>query len=206
MSAGFLSLAVIPALYFGFKRNRKLAITTLLAIAAFLLLSYRVNFILAILVSVLFVSTFKLKSRLVIAILALLFIMSLGLNLITYNGESLDKAETAPFLWIKSVSGNDSRLLVEPFFGHISNYYSERPSLADLYVEYASDEKYTDSLAFINTGNTDILKKWNISYVVTMHSATIVRIAEFKYYPSEIEFTELDKPYTNLYFNVHQRR
>jgi hypothetical protein len=206
MSAGFMSLAVIPALYFGFKRNRKLTIMTLLTIAAFLLISYRVNFILAILVSVLFVSTFKLKSRLVIAILALLFIMSLGLNLITYNGESLDKAETAPFLWIKSVSANDSRILVEPFFGHISNYYSQRSSLADLYVEYASDEKYTDSLAFIRTGNADILKKWNISYIVTMHSTTILRIAEFKYYSSEIEFEELDKPYTNLYFNVHQRR
>ena len=206
MSAGFLSLAVIPALYFGFKRNRKLTIATLLIIAAFLLLSYRVNFILAVLTSVLFVSTFKLKSKLVIAILALLFVMSLSLNLVTYNGESLDKPETAPFLWIKSVSGNNSRILVEPFFGHVSNYYSERPSLADLYVEYASDEKYTDALAFIQTGSMDILAKWNISYVVTMHSATIVRIAEFKYYPNEIEFEELDKPYTNLYFNVHQRR
>jgi hypothetical protein len=206
MSAGFLSIAVIPALYFGLKRNRKLTLVTLAMILAFLFVSYRFNFFLAVLVSILFVSTFKLTNRYVIAVVSLLFLLSFGLNLTIYNGESLNSGEIAPFVWLQAVSDNQSRILVEPFFGHVSNYYSQRPSLADLYVEYASDEKYTDEMGFINSGRMDVLEKWNITYAVTLHAVSITRIAEFKYYPDEIEFKSLDKPYTNLYFNVHYRR
>jgi hypothetical protein len=206
MSAGVLSILAIPALCLGLKRNRKLTLTTLAMILAFLFVSYRLNFFLAILVSILFVSTFKLNNRYIVAAIAVLFLLSFGMNLVMYNGESLDSGEIDPFVWLHAVSSNQSRILVEPFFGHVSNYYSQRPSLADLYVEYASDEKYTDAMDFINANKSGALEKWNITYTATLHATSITRIAEFKYYPEEIEFKSLDKPYTNLYFNIHYRR
>jgi hypothetical protein len=206
LTAGLMSLAILPALYLGFKKNRKLTLITLLMIAAFLFLTYRVNFIITVLASVLFVKTFSITSKSAVYLLSALFILSLAINIAGYSEGCLNQPQTAPFKWINAVSGNDSKVLVEPFFGHVSNYYSQRPSLADLYVEYASAEKYSDAMRFISTGDVSLLQKWNISYTVTLHAYTILRIAELKYFAQEIEFKSLDKPYTNIYFNVHYRR
>lgn len=210
MTAGFMSLAVIPAILYGYKRRstRKLAISMVILIALFLGVSYRLNVFLAVVAASLFVSVFGDRIwnwKIWRKILVLLFVASISFNVYLYQGESLSTPIIQPFIYLNSISNPSDRVLVEPFFGHITAYFAQRPLLADLYVEYASDEKYTDALDFIRDGDSAILEKWNIAYTITLRNSRILRVDKFVYTEDELEYPEHDKIYTNIWFNIHRR-
>lgn len=210
MTAGFMSLAVIPAIFYGYRKksNRKLAISMIVLIALFLGVSYRLNVFLAVVAASLFVSVFGDKIwhwKIWKKVLILLFVASIAFNIYLYQGESLSTPIIQPFMHLNSISNPSDRVLVEPFFGHITAYFAQRPSLTDLYVEYASNEKYTDTLDYIEDGDIAILEKWNIAYTMTLRNSRILKVDRFIYTEDELEYTELDKIYTNIWFNIHKR-
>jgi len=198
-TAGIMSLAIIPAIVLGLKRQKKLALLTIVFIAAFFILSYRVNVFLTLTAALLFVKVFDSKQFIA---LSLLFFSSFLLNCWLYQGV-IGAEIKDPFIYIDSHTAFDAKLLVEPLYGHTSNYFSNRKSLADLYVEYASDEKYNDAVNFIATGNQTILKKWNISYVVTNKRNRAIAVNKYIEPNAEIIYPALDKIYDNGVFNIH---
>lgn len=201
MTAGLLSIAAIPCLYFGWFKNRKLTAAVWLLAALFLFVSYRLNVFLGLLVAVLFATVFVNK-RVFWAAVCVLFAASLTFNLYLYNLESLNAPMKDPFTHLAATTAQTDRLLVEPFYGHISNYYAQRPSLADLYVEYASAEKYDDAVRFIDENDTSALDKWNVSYVVTARDRRVRGVEDYRI-GDEIVFPQLDKVYSNIWFNIH---
>lgn len=205
-SVGLMSLAVLPALLFGFKKERKLVLLSLILIVIFLFVTYRVNIFLSVIVAMLFVRVFNSKQMLA---LFLLFVASALVNYQIYQGligaEKLD-----PFTYIDLNTKLDSKLLLEPLYGHTSNYFAKRESLADLYVEYASDEKYIDEVNFIASwdkgGDLSILNKWNITYVINEKRSRAIAVNTYIMPRKEITFANLDKVYDNGFIDIHYYR
>lgn len=198
-TAGIMSFAILPAILCGLRKEKKLALLTLLFIFAFFFVSYRVNVFLGLTAALLFVRVFGTQN---FSALCLLFLASFLLNIWVYQGVIGAEMED-PFLYLSANTATGSRLLVEPLYGHISNYFSERKSLADLYVEYASDEKYNDAVNFISTGDESVLKKWNISYAVTVKRSRALAVNKYVEPKREIVYPGLDKIYDDGLLNIH---
>ena len=201
-TAGFMTLALIPAIAVGLKKERKLTLATILLILAFLFLSYRVNIFLTVMAALLFVKIFNSKQLIV---LLLLFLSSAQMNIQIY--QSVIGAETMrPLEFIDKYAPLDANVLVEPLYGHAAAYFGQRKILSDLYVEYADEQKYLDTLRFIETGDTKLLDKWNISYVLTMKATRIVAVNTYITSQKEIVFSDLDNIYDNGVLKLHYYR
>lgn len=202
-SVGVMSLAIIVALFFGFKKVKKLTLMVILLLLIMLFLTYRVNIFLTILAAALFIRTFNSKQMIA---LFLLFIASTLVNFQVYQG-LMGAEKMDPFIYMDANSKLDSRILVEPLYGHTANYFGKRKTLADLYVEYADEEKYLDAVNFIGSwktgGNVSILDKWDINYVITEKRARILAVNEYIQTKKEITFANLDKVYDNGFINIH---
>jgi len=200
--AGFMTLAVIPAIFVGFKKEKKLMSATGLLILAFLFLSYRVNIFLTVLVALAFVKVFGSKQFL---ILLLLFLSSAQMNIQIYQSV-ISTDVLSPLEFIAKYTPTDANVLVEPLYGHATAYFGNRKILSDLYVEYADEEKYLDTIKFIETGDTKLLDKWNISYTLTMKATRIVAVSKYISPSKEIVFSGLDNIYDNGVLKIHYYR
>jgi hypothetical protein len=205
-TAGIMSLGVLAALFFGYRKERKLVLAITLLMLFFLAISYRVNLFLSIMAAVLFVRVFD--SKQLVAIF-LLFAASMVLTISVYQGV-LGAEKIDPFTYIDTNTELSSNILVEPIYGHTANYLGNRKTLADLYVEYADEEKYLDEVAFIASwesgGDTSILRKWGISYTITEKYSRAIAVNQYIRPERQISFRNLDKIYDNGLLAIHYYR
>ena len=142
----------------------------------YVFVSYRLNTFLAIFsgvyVLIILKKEFGLKDfyriALLLCALSLFFkFYSLGGNTkyICHDGFLRNEC-TSVYEFIRTSTPWGAKVGTDPFYGHSVTYLSQRPVLADLYVEYADDEKYEDAILLFWENSERIIEKYNLSTVL----------------------------------------
>ncbi len=137
----------------------------LLLLLAYSFVSFRVNLLLSFLVACLLIEISKKTSKPILLFLCSLnFLLSLLLlpqNLGGYVASWLIDGSR----YLASLEG--TRVIAPPLYCHYLEYRAGKSCLADLYVEYASQEKYNDAVLFADTCNEQIARKWKAELGMT---------------------------------------
>ncbi|MEM0372450.1 MAG: hypothetical protein QXO69_01215 [archaeon] len=172
---GYLLLWTAPvllALYKAIQNQAHARMRNLILIltAVFLFGTYRVNVFMGILLVFLTAVIFRndiLRSRkfyyLLIALgllnVASIFYFNYGISSHGQNGAFNEWTER-PLFFLGGVPGD--RVVSDPYYGHAIAYYTNKKVLADLYVEYANEQKYDDAMSFVK-GDLRVISKYNIT-------------------------------------------
>lgn len=142
----------------------------------YIFITYRLNIFLAIFMGVYTIKIFKreLKRKDFYNIALALCILSLSLKFYSMGGNSkfvchdgfLRNECTSVYSFIGTNTPAGARVGSDPFYGHSIAYLSQRPVLADLYVEYADEEKYEDAIELFWIRNTSVIDKYNLSVIL----------------------------------------
>ena len=172
-----------------------------------LFVSYRINIVatiaLALLVGIIFPDDFfrqRISEYSITAFFALGFAFMFLVIMAFYP---VVPVLSEPFAFIKNNSSTNSNVLNEPWLGHAFIFLSERKSSADLAVEYAPEQMIDDSYAFLKNRDLQILKKYGIDYVINCSIFLDEKPVGDNLYKELIEFTSLDKIYSNGLVFVH---
>ncbi len=218
-------LGDIPALlgfffiFFGYdylKKRKKLsrysgrlALATALGILIQFFISYRWNIMTAISLSAFIIYEFPsriLKDNqakiLVLIILALVFAPLLS-TMAYYAMSGLAKQ---PIETIGILSSAKDNILSDPLFAHSIAYLSQRKTLADLYVEYADENKLSDAYSFLRNKDYSILQKYKIAYILNQRNIIHSKAIGSKVLDKDICFPELDKIYDNGFIYIHRNQ
>ena len=139
------------------------------------IVAYRVNMFASIMIASLFVSVFKdyLKNKFVLGLIVALLASHFIFIAVIYSGTSswctwgsVKPACTLPLDYIRVYSPTSDSVAINPEFGHLETFLGERRVLADLYVEYADQKKYTAENMFYQEYNSSYLKDFNISWMI----------------------------------------
>lgn len=187
------------------KRRLTAEILLILSLAAYSVLSFRVNILVCFLISFILMDFINkiynkeyeaCKNRLYLSsILFFVFVnyfysiyeISYGNNIGGYIDEkTLSAIENlgSNGYFIKS----DEKVIADAFLGHAIAFISGKKVLADLYVEYANETKLKDAIEFSTKNNFSIADKYNINKALTKYSCR-----------------DWNKIYDNLAYNICER-
>ncbi|MCX8158112.1 MAG: hypothetical protein N3D73_00400 [Candidatus Diapherotrites archaeon] len=170
-------------------------------------ISYRWNILTITIVSLLFVKTmpdnFKSEKNFRLALLLLLFCSILHYISVAYIFQT-SKINIQALDYLKLNSHDSEKILCDPILGHAITYYVGNPVLADIQVEYADEEKFLDSFKFLKEKNVEILRKYNISYVVSMDYVINEKLSGNKILNKSLKFDFLDCVYSDGFWSIHR--
>lgn len=162
------------------KKIDKLSAFTSILFASYFLMSYRVNIFLGILFSFLLVRNYEkdiTKNRRFYALLIAIALINVAFLAYGNYGKTnygrdgvLNEWVERSYYFLGAVPGEN--IASNPFFGHSIAYYTNKKILADLYVEYADEEKYNDSMRFVNNETNYVFEKYNISSALGLINET----------------------------------
>lgn len=163
---------IVCSLFIGFlrKETRLLSALVLFFLLFYSLISFRVNIIISFLSALLVARLIENKktAMLLLIIIFLNFASSVFILCYTDNLGSYLSKET--FMAINSLlNTSEEEIIADPIFGHAITFIAQKKVLADLYVEYADEEKLRDAIEFGLTGNLSIARKWGINLAFTTH-------------------------------------
>jgi hypothetical protein len=184
----------------------KLFIFAILGILFQLFVSYRWNIFNTINISLFLLfalpeSTINKKSFLrLFAILILLvgLVMSSGINL-----SQITNYQTTAFDFVLENGSSQDRVLNDPLFGHSLAFFTDKPIMADLAVEYAPEGQLFDTYNFLEDKNYLVIKEYSIEWVVNQSLVVNTQAFGSVIQPDFVEFDKLDKVFTNSFFYVH---
>lgn len=189
--------------------SKKLALVVVLGILIEIFISYRFNIITAILFAAFLAEIFpedKLKEKITQRALCALFAVGIAAALFAIAGFSAPIQATNAADFLAEFTAQDSKVLADQQLGHTITYFGNRKVLADLAVEYASQEKLDDEAEFLRTKDYSILEKYGIDYVFAPAKWLNEDVIENVYLNGPLEFGELDKIYANEEFFIHRAR
>ncbi len=133
-----------------------------------------------------------------ILILIVGLMMSMGINL-----SQVTNYQTTAFDYVSENSSTNDRILNDPLFGHALAFFTERPIMADLAVEYAPQGQLDDVYSFLEDKNYAVIDEYNIEW--TFSQSLVVNTQAFgsKILDNFLEFEKFDKVFTNSFFYVH---
>ncbi|MDD5318060.1 MAG: hypothetical protein PHF51_05020 [Candidatus ainarchaeum sp.] len=116
----------------------------------------------------------QLEDRRFLALLLLAFILpAIALGAIVMNGTTYycswglsNDVCVSPMKYVSSYSPSSARVALNPLYGHVETYVGKRAVLADLYVEYADEEKFLAENNFYEQGNASGLEKFNVTFAL----------------------------------------
>ena len=206
-----IALFIVPFLFTKDTKFDKFSIRVGVFLALFifiqLFVSYRIN-VIATLAFALFVGLLfpkrMLENKISEYSLAVLFAITFALMfLLTISFYPVVPSEQNAFKFVKENTSTEANFLNEPYLGHAFILLTERKSSADLAVEYANEEMIRDSFEFIKTGNSEILEKYDIDYVVNRSIFLDEKPVGDNLWHELLEYEELNKIYANGLFFVH---
>jgi len=133
---------------------------------------------------------------------SLLLLMGLFLVVTTMPDYILSEPMQQSFDWISENSAPQDIVLSDPYYSHLIALKSQRPLVSDLMVEYADPEMLGDSYRFFEERDYSILKKYGVSLVFAENWFVHNSLVETE--NRELEFTELDKVFSNDLISVHR--
>jgi hypothetical protein len=100
---------------------------------------------------------------------------------------------TSPMEYLSFYTPGDSKVAVDPLYGHLEAWVGRRPVLADLYVEYADPQKWVAENDFAWNGNSAAAEQYGVD-VFILHD----------YYktPRSVPF---DRTYDNGFMHVFRK-
>ncbi len=187
----------------------RLAIATAIGFLIQLFISYRWNIMTAISLSAFIAYEFpkrifddKQSRILILIILGMIFAPLLT----TMSYYSMAGISMQPISTLGMISSSNDNVLSDPLFSHSIAYISQRKTLSDLYVEYADEEKLSDTYSFLKTSNKEILEKYNISYILNQRDIIHSQAIGAKPLDNPLDFPFLDKVYNNGFIFIHKNR
>lgn len=171
-----IPIALVTAMFGVVKKPLQLAALLLvLAVLANALVAYRVNLIVAIMLSFLFPLTFgeQLKDSYVFSVFFLFILANLFFIPVLFSGTTTwcewvyaNDMCVKPMQFIDTFTSTSDSVAINPEYGHIETYVGQRKVLADLYVEYAPSDKFYAEYNFYNDQDTKYLQGYNITLMV----------------------------------------
>ena len=107
------------------------------------------------------------------------------------------------FEYVSNNTSTDADFLNEPYLGHPFIHMAERKSTSDLAVEYANEQMIDDSFRFIKEEDPEILKTYDIDYVINRSVFLDEKPVGSNFYKRPMEYDFLDKVYSNEFMFVH---
>jgi hypothetical protein len=197
-----IPIALITALFGVIKKPLQLAALLLvLAVLANALVAYRVNLIVAIMLSFLFPLTFgeELKDSYVLSVFFLFVLANLFFIPVLFSGTTTwcewvyaNDMCVKPMQFIDKFTSTSDTVAINPEYGHIETYVGQRKVLADLYVEYAPSDKFYAAYNFYNDQDAAYLQGYNITLMVLDDNG---RLRDLAYY---------DRIYDNSYIHMYR--
>ncbi|MFH1224353.1 MAG: hypothetical protein V1676_00955 [Candidatus Diapherotrites archaeon] len=138
--------------------------------------------------------------------LVALGIIAVLANIVIVSYSVAWEQQVAPLQFLQERTAPNERLLADPYYGHLATYFTQRPVLADLYVEYADEGKLEDAYRFILDGDESVLRKYGIKYTFTDEEKIFTDAKTQHYFAEPKEFGFMDKVYTNGTFSIHRAR
>ena len=99
----------------------------------------------------------------------------------------------SPMEYLAFYTPGDSKVAVDPLYGHLETWVGRRPVLADLYVEYADPQKWAAENDFAWNGNSSRAEAYG---------ATVFILHDFYKTPRSLPF---DRTYDNGFMHVFRR-
>jgi len=188
------------------KRKKQLFALVLLSSMIQVFVSSRWDFVLAVMIASFIAFSLqeygKQFSEFAEFIASLILLMGLFLVATTMPDYILSEPMQQSFDWIAENSAPQDIVLSDPYYSHMIALHSERPLVSDLMVEYADPEMLADSYRFFDEEDYSILEKYNVSLVFAENWFIHNSLVETE--NKEIEFTELDKVFSNDLISVHR--
>lgn len=133
-----------------------------------------------------------------ILILLIGLVMSAGINL-----SQITNYQTTALDFINENSSTNDRLLNDPLFGHSLAFFTQRPIMSDLAVEYAPQSQLDETYNFLEDSNYEVLKKYDIKWTYSQSLVVNTQAFGSKVLDDFLEFEKIDKVFTNSFFYVH---
>ena len=95
--------------------------------------------------------------------------------------------------FIEQYTTPNDNVVINPMLGHLEAYYGKRKVLADLYVEYADEQKFRDENKFYYNLTTEQLEKYNIT----------IFVLDDMY--KERDLPDFDKIYDNGFYHIYKK-
>ncbi|MFH1752529.1 MAG: hypothetical protein ABH821_06365 [archaeon] len=191
------------------KWQKKLLIAIVLSFLIQFLLTYRWNMFTSLtmgLVLSLFIPKRILEDRFAQKLLIIIIFSSLAFAVLIMHAWTINGYALQPMEFLKEQTSSSDRVLSDPLFGHSIAFFTSHPILADLYVEYADQEKLNDAYKFLEEKDYTILKKYDIDLIVNQVDYINKNAVNNQPLPEPLEFRELDKVYSNGFIFVHKVR
>ena len=210
----FIAVFIIPLLILRKTRldgfAKKAIVVLVLFMAVQLFISYRINVVNSIVLAILIAHVFPkrlLEIRFTEYTLGVLFAVILfAMAMLSVAFYPLHPTGTHAFNFVKENTSTEANFLVEPYLGHPFILVAQRKASADLAVEYASEEMINDSYRFLKEKDNEILKKYEIDFIVNRSIFLDEKPVGDNFYPEIIEFFDHDKIYANEIFFIHINR
>jgi hypothetical protein len=200
----FLFPLSILAIAYGFKRREKLNAAILLGLfIAASYVSYRANILLAVFLAGFFPRLFRkdIKDGALYALILLTLLLNAAFLPVIYSGVtdwcswgSTNRMCESPMLFIAMHTPTQSRVAIDPELAHLEAYLGKRAVLADLYVEYADEDKFFAESSFFFDQNLEPLEPYGIDLLVLNDKGGVKRSLD-----------GVDRVYDNGYIHVFRR-
>ncbi len=167
----FLFPLIILSSLFGLvkRKTRVISVFILIFVISYFTLSYRVNILISFLSAPLIAFLFEdKKSKFLILLLILINLTACIYYMGGFQTPPCADGYANPecLSVITELRNGVDPVAVPPLFGHATTFIVERPVLADLYVEYADQQKLKDEIELERTKNLSLAKKWNVTTMV----------------------------------------
>lgn len=185
----------------------KLALGVLLGFCIELFLTYRWNIMTGITLALFLVYIIPKKAfsgKYVSRAIAMIIIIAFAALFISNSFLTIHDIRFAPITFISENSSSEANVLSDPLFGHGLSFIGGKKVLADLYVEYAPEEKLKDAYYFLTDANYSILSKYDISFTVNQIDYINREATSGIALKNPLEFRELNKIYSNNFLFIHQ--
>ncbi|MEM3556158.1 MAG: hypothetical protein QXF56_05550 [Candidatus Micrarchaeia archaeon] len=199
-----IPLVLLTSLFAVVKKPLQLAaLLLILSVLVNALVTYRANLVVTIMLSFLFplVLGEKLKDSFVLSTFFLFILANLLFIPVIFSGTTnwcrwvfANNMCIKPMNFINQFTSSDENVAINPEFGHLETYLGGRKVLADLYVEYAPEDKFYSEYRFYQEANPLYLEGYNITLLVLDDTGTIRDIPE------------ADRIYDNSFIHMYRMR
>jgi len=173
----FSTAMLVASILYGLQK-REFRLPTLILLGfllADIFVTFRANMLVTIMLSALFPQLFSkyMRNGTLLALFFAIPLVDLMLVPVVYSGTTdwctwgvSNRMCIPPMQYINQYTPTETKVAINPEYGHLEAYYGGRPVLADLYVEYADYDKFSAENEFYWKSNTSGLGKYNISLFV----------------------------------------
>lgn len=193
-------------------RHRVLFLALVGCLVVFLLGSFRINLLLSLFLGLLVLDwgfsfwpkvwNFCTPRRLAVVLL-LVFVLAFADNWSRMPSSLYSEQDLSVYRVLSSISDENSVVLSDPLLGHSVAFFSDRRVVADLYVEFASQQQLSEAYSFLFDQNKSALSKYNVSFVLVYRYGAFRSADSFVEFPTDEKFGFLDKAYSSYKYNLY---